>query len=355
MANPKVFAFYLPQFHAIPENDEWWGKGFTEWTNVKKATPLFKGHNQPRIPLNDNYYNLMDPSTFAWQVDLAKKYSIDGFCFYHYWFNGKLLLEKPLEMYREHPEWDLPYCFSWANEPWARTWDGQNTNVLMPQTYAGMDDIRNHFNYMLPFFKDNRYIKIDNKPVYVLYRTNSITYLDEMIEEWTRLAIAEGWNGIYFVETLSTFQSSKIKTSIQSSVYFEPAYSFAKMSKFEKCIMKIKKIIKICPVKGLCDYNDVWNNLLKKEVHDTTKWGGAFLDWDNTARKGVNGCTYSKVSPVLFEKYFSKLYRKSKSSGSPYIFVNAWNEWCEGTYLEPDVKNEYGFLEAIKRVVNDNN
>ena len=167
MAKPHIIAFYLPQFHTIPENDEWWGKDFTEWTNVKKTKPLFLSHNQPRVPLDKNYYDLMNPATFLWQTELAKKYNVDGFCFYHYWFDGKLLLEKPLEMWLKHPEFDRAFCFSWANEPWTRSWDGLNKNILMPQNYNGEKDIIAHFNYMLPFFNDSRYIKIDNKPVFV--------------------------------------------------------------------------------------------------------------------------------------------------------------------------------------------
>lgn len=354
MAKPKIMAFYLPQYHAIPENDEWWGKGFTEWTNVKKAVPLYKNHNQPRIPLNDNYYDLLDPKTFEWQVNLANEYRIDGFCFYHYWFNGKLLLEKPLEMYLNRSELNLSYCFSWANEPWARTWDGLNKSVLMPQEYAGMEDIINHFNYMLPFFRDTRYIKIDNKPVFVLYRTNSITYIDEMIEVWNKKAVENGFDGIYFVETLSPFQKNKMKLNTNASVYFEPGFSSASMNIWYKVLQKLKKYAKCVFIRGLSDYRDVWKHIFKFEKINELKWACAFVDWDNTARKGKKGSAYSNVSPLLFEKYFSRLYSDCVKNKSPYVFINAWNEWGEGTYLEPDTKNEYAYLQAIKNVVYKN-
>ena len=149
----KVVAFYLPQFHTIPENDEWWGKGFTEWVNVKKAKPIFKGHRQPRVPLNDNYYDLSQTETIRWQADLANKYGVYGFCFYHYWFDGKLLLEKPAELLLEHKDIPLRFCFSWANEPWARTWDGKQHQILMPQSYGEKKDWQRHFDYLLPFLK----------------------------------------------------------------------------------------------------------------------------------------------------------------------------------------------------------
>lgn len=351
MTKPKIIAFYLPQYHTIPENDEWWGKGFTEWTNVKKAKPMFFGHNQPRVPLNDNYYDLMNPNTFTWQVELANQYGIDGFCFYHYWFNGKLLLEKPLEMYLEHKEWNKNYCFSWANEPWARTWDGQNKNVLMPQEYAGLDDINNHFDYMLDFFKDERYIKIDNKPVFVLYRSNSISYLDDMIKIWNERAKNTGFDGVYFVETLTSYSSEKYSKDTQATVYMEPMYILSQRSKVTRILQTVKSPIKR---NKRISYSFIWKNLISKECLDKQSWAGAFADWDNSARKAkrnmvIKGCDLKK-----FRKYFSKIYSKAKSSETPYIFFNAWNEWAEGTYLEPDEKNKYGYLDIIKDITENN-
>lgn len=354
MSKPKIIAFYLPQFHPIPENDEWWGKGFTEWTNLRNAKSLFDGHNQPRIPFNNNYYDLLNPSTFEWQVKLAKNYSINGFCFYHYWFNGKLLLEKPIEMYKDHKEWDLSYCFSWANEPWTRSWDGLNKSILMPQTYGGLDDIKNHFNYLLPFFKDDRYIKIENKPVFLLYRANTITYLDEMIQEWNNLALSHGFNGIFIVETLTGYQIKKKTKFSNASVYFEPTFSNAKRGFIRRSFQKIKSKLQKFPIMGLNDYLTIWKAILHYEKLGSLKWGGAFTDWDNTPRKGLKGYVFFGASAVLFEKYFKKLYKMSTDSSAPFIFINAWNEWCEGAYLEPDSKNGYKFLEVIRRSVNEN-
>ena len=163
MNNTKIIAFYLPQFHRIPENDKWWGEGFTEWTNTKSSKPLFKGHDQPKEPLNDNYYNLLDKDTRKWQGELAKKYGIYAFCYYHYWFNGKLLLQKPIEKMLNQNEPNLPFCMCWANEPWSRSWDGREKEVIMPQAYGEKKQWKKHFDYLLPFFKDTRYIKVGNK------------------------------------------------------------------------------------------------------------------------------------------------------------------------------------------------
>ena len=348
MTKPKIIAFYLPQYHTIPENDEWWGKGFTEWTNVKKAKPMFFGHNQQRVPLNDNYYDLMNPNTFTWQVELANQYGIDGFCFYHYWFNGKLLLEKPLEMYLEHKEWNKNYCFSWANEPWARTWDGREKDVLMPQSYNGTYDIKNHFDYLLPFFKDKRYIKIDNKPIFVLYIANSITYLEEMIKKWNKMALAAGFNGVYFVETLTGFSKEKNSNNTQATVYMEPMFMLEQRDFIHRAL-SVWKSPKLRNQR--VSYNYIWNKIIAEEKLSISSWGGAFCDWDNSPRKKKRNLVFKGVNAKSFKRHFSKLYSKSKENDVPFIFFNAWNEWAEGTYLEPDEENKYIYLETIKEIV----
>lgn len=176
----KLIAFHLPQYHTFPENDQWWGKGFTEWTNTRKAVPLYKGHYQPRTPLNKNYYQLDRLDDILWQMDLAKKYNVYGFCYYHYWFNGKLLLNKPLELLRDYNGDKLPYFFCWANEPWTRAWEGNTKKVLMPQEYGNQPEWEEHFQYLLTFFRDSAYMKKENMPLLVLYRTNNIPNCDEM-------------------------------------------------------------------------------------------------------------------------------------------------------------------------------
>ena len=176
----KVIAFYLPQFHEIAENNEWWGEGFTEWVNVKNAKPLTKNHNQPHVPLNNNYYNLLNDDVKKWQIDLAKEYGIYGFCMYHYWFNGHLLLEKPVEQFLKNKELDFPFCLCWANENWTNVWAAEGNKILISQTYGDQEEWERHFEYFLPFFKDNRYIKEDGCPLLVIYKPDIMENMNEI-------------------------------------------------------------------------------------------------------------------------------------------------------------------------------
>lgn len=351
----KILAFYLPQFHEIPENNEWWEKGFTDWTNVKKAKQLIKDQYQPREPLNDNYYDLSDVEVMKWQSKIAQEHGIYGFCYYHYWFNGKLLLEKPLENMLEDKEVTIPFCFSWANEPWSRTWDGRETDVLMPQEYGGEKEWQEHFDYLLPFFKDERYIKEDNKPMILIYRTENIPNVEAMVDFWQNLAVKNGFNGVYLVETLNSFQKNSCIKSSKALVEFEPMYTISGggLSFFQKVYDKLLSYINV----GLKSksYDMVWQTILKRKNNNFTNkkvFSGAFVDWDNTARKSTRGLYFRNMTIEKFRLYFSKQYIKAKEQSSDFIFINAWNEWAEGTYLEPDKKYEYKVLEIINDVVN---
>lgn len=223
----KIIAFYLPQFHDIPENDEWWGKGFTEWVNVKKAQPLYKGHEQPRIPMNENYYNLLDDNVKIWQANIAKEYGIYGFCYYHYWFGGKLLLEKPMEQMLKNPKVDIPFCISWANEPWTKAWVNES-KVLIPQFYGGKKEWKEHFDYLLPFFKDNRYIKEDNKPLFIIYRAEVIDCLNDMLDYWTELAQQNGFSGMKYAYQNLTFDlmPNRDDSRFDYNIEFQPSYAW---------------------------------------------------------------------------------------------------------------------------------
>ncbi len=344
---PNVIAFYLPQFHTIPENDEWWGAGFTDWVNVRKANPIYKEHRQPRVPLNDNYYDLLNEDVFPWQVNLAKKYLVDGFCFYHYWFNGKLLLEKPAENYLDRKNLNLEFCFSWANEPWTRSWDGKNKKILIEQNYNGMTDIVAHIKYLLPFFKDDRYIKIDNKPLFLIYRANSIVYLEEMISVWNSIAKEEGFAGIYFCETLTGFQIEKHSENTDAIVYMEPMWVLGKRNKLMKLLSAKHSPVKLNRIES---YDKIWKKILNEEKIGEQTFGGAFVDWDNSPRKKKKNLVFKGSNPAKFQYYFRCQYEKAKKLNSQFIFINAWNEWAEGTYLEPDIFYKTAYLEAVKRV-----
>ena len=356
----KLLAMYLPQFHEFKENNEWWGNGYTEWSAVKSSKPLFKGHYQPHIPLNKNYYDLSDSTAkaFKWQAELAKKYGIDGFCIYNYWFLGHQLMEKPLDILYEHKDIQLNYCICWANETWTRTWYGLEKEILIEQTYGDCNDWKKHYQYLSKFFKDPRYIKRDNKPVLCIYHTKDIDELDKMIDLWTKLAIDDGFNGIYLISGNTNAFVLEDRDELVDAYYnFEPGYSLKhKQTKFEdfeyyfstffkQNINRIKKK-KILEIK--LSTEKVYKQCIK-QIEKTNKkvFYGIFPEWDNTPRRKYKGLVYNNSSPKLFGKYLGELI--SRVDKNDFIFINAWNEWGEGAYLEPDTKHKYEYLEEIKK------
>lgn len=368
----KIIAFYLPQFHSIPENDEWWGEGFTEWTNVKKAKPLFKGHEQPVIPLNHNYYNLLDINTIKWQSNLAKSYGIYGFCIYHYWFNGKLLLEKPLELLRDSKDIRINYCICWANEHWTNSWNSNNEEIIVEQNYGDIDDWKKHFDYLYSFFIDERYIKEDNKPLLIIYRPELIENLNTMLDFWNSCAIEKGFSGIKFAYQHIGLDLKKDKddSRFDYDIEYQPMYALKeKQSFFYKNIKKISLIVNQVLFKNKnvyifsnsfkkvrkFDYDDIWQTILKMKVSKKSI-PGAFVRWDNTPRKGKSGLISINVSPEKFYKYLKiQLIRAKEVYNTDKLFLFAWNEWAEGGYLEPDDKNGYKYLEAVKKAINEIN
>lgn len=369
----KIIPLYLPQFHTIPENDEWWGKGFTEWVNVKGAKPLFEGHNQPRVPLNSNYYDLSDIETLKWQCKIAKEHGIYGFCMYHYWFNGKLLLERPMEMLLAHPEIDIKYCISWANHDWTDAWKASDRapKVLIAHDFNDEQDWVNHFNYMLPFFKDARYMREDNKPIMVIYVPNLIRKLEKMLLLWTKMAKEAGFEGLTYIyqSAASSFDNSWNHSLFKYGVEMHPGYVnmyfnkknkglFPKLMKYSREIKRVLGIRRSLLVEkkktdvSKFDYDTTWQNILKIRPNGRNMIPCAFVDWDNTPRHNIRGNVYIGASPEKFKKYFSQLVENCKKYyNTDMIFIFAWNEWAEGGYLEPDTKNGWGYLEAIKECV----
>jgi lipopolysaccharide biosynthesis protein len=352
----KIIAFYLPQFHSIPQNDSWWGKGFTEWVNMKKAKPLFFNHYQPREPLNDNYYNLLDANTLKWQAELANKYNLYGFCYYHYWFGGTKILEKPAEILLQNCDIKTRYCFSWANESWVRTWDGRGKDVLMQQDYGSKSDWLEHFEYLLPFFKDERYIRFDNLPVFLIYRASDFDKFDEMFEYWDELCKKNDIPGLYIIETFNAFGNEIVLKNSKAAIEFEPsftrAYGLPKGYRYLK--HKVSKIFKGIKFDL---YDTLWEKIIKKRpLYPTRKMiPGAFVDWDNSPRRSTGAAICLNATPAKFKKYLgSQIKNAINNYKSDYVFLNAWNEWAEGAYLEPDKKFGYQYLEALKDAVDEN-
>lgn len=352
----KIIAYFLPQFHEVEENNKWWGKGFTEWTNVKKGKKLFKGHYQPFIPLNNNYYNLLDKKTVEWQTELAKKYGIYGFCYYHYYFEGKLLLEKPAENLLKWKDINQKFCFCWANHSWKKTWNGLN-EILIEQTYGNEDEWGKHFNYLLQFFKDARYIKIDNKPVFMIFRAENIKNLDKMLEFFDRKCIENNFKGIYIIESKDTLKNF-IQFSKKSSakVIREPDFSRSKRTFYQKVTNRLKSMFSKNYLYFVQKYE--YFKFINYSIEISNKYSssniypGIFTSWDNTSRHGRRGNVIKGSNPELFKKYLLEQKKIMKERNIEYIFLNAWNEWAEGMYLEPDEKYKYGYLEAIKEVMN---
>ncbi len=357
----KTIAIYLPQFYRTPENDEWWGEGFTEWTAVKNAIPLFEGHNQPRVPLDNRYYNLLEKPVMQWQAELARKYKIGGFCFYHYWFeNGRRILEKPAENLLNWKDIDMPFCFSWANESWIRTWgnihggnawapiyeqrDDEGKGVLLRQSYGSQEEWKEHFDYLLPFFKDERYIKIDGKPIFIIYRPSLIpSYCrNDMFNLWKEKAVEAGFPGIYFIGQNCVEGNFAI---LDAKIDQEPKSYFSKMS-YEGERWEKKGNVRTL------SYDKLWEDFLGRRYGSEEKiFLGGVVDYDCTPRRGEKGNALIDVTREKFHIYFEKLVKKSIWMGNEYVFLNAWNEWGEGMYLEPDSSNGYAYLEAVKDVM----
>ena len=366
----KIIAFYLPQFHCIPENDEWWGKGFTEWVNVKKAQKYFSWQRQPRIPLNNNYYNLLDKNTQEWQADLAKKYGIYGFCYYHYWFNGHMLLEKPIEEMLKNKRIDLPFCICWANEDWTNAWVSDNAKVLISQDYGDKKDWTAHYNYLSTFFKDERYIKNNGKPLLVIYKPDIIPCLNELLQFWDDLAKKDGFAGIDYAHQYVglDFPIKKDDSAFAFDIEMQPAYGkiYLAGKKKNKRKSKLKRVLDSLKLSWVIrafkkvtgpqvfDYDEVWKAILETKPISDKSVGCAFVDFDNTSRRKRQGWLFKGATPEKFEHYFSLYCEKVKKEYKyDTIFIFAWNEWAEGGYLEPDEDNRYAYLEAISSVINN--
>lgn len=361
----KVLAIYLPQFHTIPENDEWWGEGFTEWANVRRGKALYPGHYQPREPLKDNYYNLDDLRVLEKHIRMARKAGIKGFCFYHYYFEGRTLLEKPIEEYRDHSKEDFPYCLIWANQSWARTWyrSKAGNQILLKQSYGNQDAWEKHFFYLLKFFRDERYIKICNKPVYIMYLPQDIHFRKQMFELWEKLAIENGFSGIYLI-AMNTYYGKDSRCLYDAYMEFEPMCTLKNDNSWRKALqvwkegrladkrLTGKRLRNWLYAQNAFSYSYLCREMIRKNKKtDQKTCFGFFAGWDNTARKDEDGLIVRGSSPKRFGKYLEYLLKLSEKQGKEFIFLNAWNEWSEGAYIEPDKKYGYAYLKMLKKAI----
>lgn len=368
----KIIAYYLPQFHEIPENNEMWGKGFTEWTNVKKGKPMFEGHDQPFIPLNNNYYDLTDVKVMEWQADLARKYGIYGFCFYHYWYNGHIIMNKPIENWLHDENIDFPYCICWANHQWTTSWSEGETKVIYEQKYNDKKEWKEHFDYLFPYFNDSRYIKTNGKPLVVLYEAANIPELNEMLDYWVLLAKENGLLGLEFAyqnviaDTIPSFDDSRFAYDLEYQPQYARVFHDSKRISKEKMTGFFRwlnwKTFKIKTPKFLqkhiqttinsfikLDYDDIWTRIIKMSPISKKSIPGAFIKFDSTARRGDRGMIIHGMTLQKFKDYLIKqIIHAKKEYKQDMLFMFAWNEWAEGGYLEPDEEFKYGVLESIR-------
>jgi lipopolysaccharide biosynthesis protein len=360
---PKILAFVLPQFHRIPENDAWWGEGFTEWTNVRKAKPLYAGHYQPRVPADERYYDLLDPSVHEWQASLAREHGLHGFCYYHYWFSGSRLLERPVSMMLSRGKPEFPFCLAWANEPWTRAWDGGEHQVLMPQSYGDEADWRIHFAHLLEVFRDPRYIRVDGKPMFLIYRSASIGVCAPMLALWRDLARQAGLPGVHIVGMVTGFDRDPRAEIFDAFAEFEPMYTIRHglpywTRKRERWIRRLANAQwrffgRVAHAPNSYDYATLWRMLAGRELPPRT-YPGAFVDWDNSPRRGLErGLVLRNFNGRSFAAGMRAQVRKARQAGAEFLFVNAWNEWAEGAYLEPDQARGRFFLEAVRAALEE--
>jgi hypothetical protein len=347
----RVIAAYLPQFHPIPENDKWWGKGFTEWTNVGKARPLFRGHYQPRIPADLGYYDLRLDEAREAQANLAREYGVEAFCYWHYWFgNGKRLLERPFNEVLKTGRPDFPFCLGWANSSWDSIHYGVDgkKKILIEQKYPGIKDYEEHFYAVLPALLDKRYVKVDGKPFFLIFNPLFLPNSEGFIELWQKLAIKNGLPGIFFVA-----QTSKLE-SIDDLM--QKGYNSVNLIRLNHPVLFGRSFLKIIKKKifnelSTYDYEKALKYFTGHEDSLNHIIPSIYPNWDHSPRSGRKGFIITKSTPELFERHVNDVLIKimHKPIENRFLYIKSWNEWAEGNYMEPDLKFGLGYLEALKK------
>ena len=377
----RVIAYYLPQFHPIPENNEAWGPGFTEWTNVAKAKPLFRGHYQPRIPADLGFYDLRLPEIREQQAQMAREAGVEGFSYWHYWFgNGKMLLQRPFEEVLQSGKPDFPFCFTWANHDWTTsTWQSKGgSKMIAKQEYPGEKDYIDHFNYCLPAFRDHRYITVDGKPLFGIYDPYNFPDVSHFIEVWRQLASQNGIGDIFFVglckptttkQRLADGTIKRVLPNLNSSadVYnsllqlgFDalnpdgrPLAEMKYQGKYVR--LTLTTLQKYCPWLPALRYNyaKVMPNYYAKEDSWENIFPTIMPQWDRSARSGAKDGIYINATPDNFRKHIEQALKliSNKTDEHKVLFLRSWNEWAEGNYVEPDTRYGHGFLDALKQTI----
>jgi hypothetical protein len=355
----RAIAFYLPQFHPIPENDEWWGKGFTEWTNVVKTRPLFRGHHQPHLPADLGFYDLRLPEARAAQAELAASYGIHGFCYYHYWFNGRRLLGRPLDEILASGQPDFPFCLCWANESWTRGWSGEDQDVLISQTYTPDDELV-HARWLAKTFADRRYLRKDGRAVFLVYRPGSLPEPRRLIETLRAACNKNGDKEPYLIGVDARCVGRDLRNDgFDATLAFEPQLG-ALPGAFDDAfnLRKLLRNLRLGVISGklkVYDYMEARQRMLSL-VRPFPTIPCVLVGWDNTPRRGANGLIVVNSSPQAFGSALEAEIAKLRTSGEddPLLFINAWNEWAEGNHLEPCQTSGFQHLEVIRKALGIN-
>ncbi len=366
MNQTKIIAYYLPQFHPFKENDEWWGKGFTEWVNVAKARPLYRGHYQPKIPADLGFYDLRLPETRELQAEYAKRAGIDAFCYWHYWFgNGIQLMQRPLEEVVKSGKPDFPFCLAWANHSWyKKSWSRDNeifslskSATLVEQQYGGKNDYRMHFEQMLPAFQDHRYYRIHNKLVFVIYAPQDLPNPKEFMEYWQSLAQNAGLPGFYFIAhcyltrllpDIRKMGFDAINFSMHHDIY---PMQIKSEGLLRKVVEGVRKRIHVKP--NVMQYASAIKKMDVPLWEEEKIYPTLLPNWDHTPRSGRFGRVFEDCTPILFEEHIRLTLEriKNKPMEDQVIFIKSWNEWGEGNYMEPDQKYGTGYIDALAKTL----
>lgn len=353
----RAIAFYLPQFYPIPENDRWWGDGFTEWRNVVRCKPRFSWHPQPHLPADLGYYDLRVPEVRAAQAQLAREHGVHGFCYYHYWFTGGRLLERPFDEVLSTGEPDLPFCICWANEPWRRNWDGRSGDVLMPQDHNHDDDL-DHIRWLCDAFKDSRYTRVQGKPLLLIYRVSLLPDAQKTIALWREEADRLGIGEIYVcrVESMRGERDEPQQHGCDAAIEFSPDWTCQPVAKPSNPVGRAIRKLGLAGAYSrnrVVDYGEFADRMIAKPDPAYTRFPCVTPMWDNSARRAKGATILRGSTPQRYEAWLRSAVDRARSADlpEPIVFINAWNEWAEGCHLEPCEKWGRAYLEATRRVL----